>query len=320
MIPAVHDPVEALRIVKELVRRGALFVVSHSGGKDSQAMLIEVRKLVPDSQILVVHADLGEVEWPGTLEHAAATSKGLPFVVCRAGKDLLGMVKHRGKWPSPAFRQCTSDLKRGPIEKTIRAYANERGKSLIVEAWGLRAQESGSISKGTGRAGKPVLATPPEKNRASWEWYVWLPIHRMSVEEVWNTIHRAGQKGHWAYGKGMSRLSCSFCIMSNKSDLAIAALERPDLLAKYEALEKETGHTVFARKVKGVTVPVPLREHIGLPPKRRLPVIQPEERPPRNVPVVTAETLTHPEREPRPRKKGVITADELVRQALEKYR
>ena len=86
MIPAIHDPVEALRIVKELVRRGALFVVSHSGGKDSQAMLIEVRKIVPASQILVVHADLGEVEWPGTLEHAAATSKGLPFVVCRAGR------------------------------------------------------------------------------------------------------------------------------------------------------------------------------------------------------------------------------------------
>jgi 3'-phosphoadenosine 5'-phosphosulfate sulfotransferase (PAPS reductase)/FAD synthetase len=308
----IHDPVEALRMVKDLVRRGALFVVSHSGGKDSQAMLIVVRKLVPDSQILVVHADLGEVEWPGTLEHAAQTSKGLPFVVCRAGKNLLGMVKQRGMWPSPKYRQCTSDLKRGPITKTIRAYAKERGRSLIVEAWGLRAQESG------GRAGKPLLEQPPDKNKANWEWYVWLPIHRMTVDQVWNTIHAAGQKGHWAYGKGMSRLSCSFCIMSNKSDLAIAALERPELFAKYEALEKEIGHTVFTRTVKGKIIPVPLREHIGLSP----------ETPKRRLPILESLAATAPRRGPdeslarvrlrAPR--GVISADELVRQALEKYR
>ena len=36
----------------QLIKAGALFVVNHSGGKDSQAMLIKVRELVPADQIL----------------------------------------------------------------------------------------------------------------------------------------------------------------------------------------------------------------------------------------------------------------------------
>ena len=46
-----------------LVKQGALFVLNHSGGKDSQAQMIEVLKHVPARQILVVHATLGRFEW-----------------------------------------------------------------------------------------------------------------------------------------------------------------------------------------------------------------------------------------------------------------
>ena len=57
----------------ELIEDGALVAVSSSGGKDSQAMTILLSRVVPREQLLVVHAPLGEVEWPGTLAHIENT-------------------------------------------------------------------------------------------------------------------------------------------------------------------------------------------------------------------------------------------------------
>jgi len=45
-----------------MIDAGALVVVNHSGGKDSQAMMLELAARVPSSQLLVVHAPLGDVE------------------------------------------------------------------------------------------------------------------------------------------------------------------------------------------------------------------------------------------------------------------
>ena len=65
---------------RALIERGALVAVNHSGGKDSQAMTILLSRIVPREQLLVVHAPLGEVEWPGTVEHIERTiPPGLPF-------------------------------------------------------------------------------------------------------------------------------------------------------------------------------------------------------------------------------------------------
>ena len=128
-----------------LIARGALFVANHSGGKDSQAMLIKLLEVVPREQIVVVHASLGEVELHGALELAQqqAADAGLPFIVARAEKSFLDMVERRfasrpevPSFPSASHRQCTSDLKRGPIEREIRRYARERGLQLIVNCTG----------------------------------------------------------------------------------------------------------------------------------------------------------------------------------------
>ena len=69
---------------RELRDAGALFVVSHSGGKDSQAMFLKIRELVPEDQILVVYAELGdETVWPATKAHIAATIGNCEFQVCK---------------------------------------------------------------------------------------------------------------------------------------------------------------------------------------------------------------------------------------------
>ena len=230
-----------LQEIQNLVDRGALFVVNHSGGKDSQAMLIELRKIIPAGQLLLIHADLPGVDWEGIREHIEGTAGELPLIVCRAVKTFFDMVEHRGAFPTPQLRQCTSDLKRGPIEREIRRYLAKHPefRGLVVNCMGLRAAESSS------RAKLETFKLNRKNSVAGREWYDWLPIHEMATAEVFATIARAGQQPHPAYAAGMTRLSCCFCIMASKQDLRTAALLKPELFAKYVATEKRLGQTMM---------------------------------------------------------------------------
>jgi 3'-phosphoadenosine 5'-phosphosulfate sulfotransferase (PAPS reductase)/FAD synthetase len=225
----------------------ALFVVNHSGGKDSQAMFIKLLEQVPVSQLLVVHASLGEIEWDGALELAQkqAADAGVPFVVARADKSFLDMVERRfatrpdvPSFPSATTRQCTSDLKRGPIEREVRRYMKARGLSVVVSCTGIRAQESAS------RAKARTFQRNERQSIAGRDWYEWAPIHGMLTTEVFATIRAAGQQPHAAYAAGNERLSCVFCIMGSRNDLRRGALARPELFARYDELEQRTGYTM----------------------------------------------------------------------------
>lgn len=240
---------DVLPEIESLIAGGALFVANHSGGKDSQAMLIKLLERIPARQLLVVHASLGEAEWEGALEHAQAQAEaaGLAFVVAHAVKTFFDMVEHRFKvrpgpnsscWPSASNRQCTSDLKRGPIEREVRRYAKANGFANIVSCLGIRAQES------PGRAKRPSFSRNERGSIAGRNWYEWLPIHDASTAEVFSTIADAGQQPHWAYAAGNERLSCVFCIMGSARDLANGARHRPELYAKYREIEQRTGYTM----------------------------------------------------------------------------
>jgi len=256
--------------VQAEIEAGALFVVNHSGGKDSQAMLIKVLEVVPAAQVLVVHATLGESEWPGALEHAQqqAQDAGVPFIVAEAGKSFLGMVERRFQgrpevpsWPSASTRQCTSDLKRGPIEREVRRYAQAHGKGRIVNCMGMRAAESPSRARKAifGRNDSQCLS-PKEKTvlvevapsvfvkaqhvTPGREWFNWLPIHTLSTVEVLDTVSQAGQHLHPAYALGNERLSCVFCLFGSAGDLKNGAEQNPELYARYVEMERRTGYTL----------------------------------------------------------------------------
>ena len=245
----------SLPSIQSLIDRGALFVINHSAGKDSQAMTIVLKRIIPADQLLVIHADLGRVEWAGVQDHIRNTIGDLPLIVCRnENKTLLEMVERRGMWPSPGQRQCMSDLKRGPIEREIRRHlkANPKFSDLVVNCMGIRAQESPA------RAKKQQLRFNARNSVAGREWYDWLPIFDLSEAEVFQTIAEAGQEPHWAYGVGMSRLSCVFCIMANRQDLQTAARHNPELYREYVRLERRIGHTLSMDRR-------PLDEVVGIP-------------------------------------------------------
>ena len=220
--------------IKDLIARGAQFLCNHSSGKDSQSMYGFLRRHVPDSQITVIHAVLPEVDWEGVEDHIRATTVH-EVHTCRSRRTLLEMIEQRGMFPSPKFRQCTSDTKRGPLEKLIRSFDHK----LIVSCIGIRAEESSSRSK------LATLKLSERNSKAGREWHEWLPIFRWSEKEVFAFIDQIGQKPHWAYAAGMSRLSCKFCIMSNRKDLTTAAKLDPVLYKRYVELEKSTGQVML---------------------------------------------------------------------------
>lgn len=236
--------------IYDLIQRGAIFYVSHSAGKDSQAMYSELMAHIPHDQIVVVHADLGDVEHHGVQDHIKATIEHELNVVA-AKKTFFEMVERRfltrpdaPSWPSSATRQCTSDLKRDPIHTFIRRDLKARGKLLAVNCTGIRAEESTSRSK------KTPFELNKRLSKAGREVYEWMPIFNYSTTEVFDVIYGAGQQPHPVYQGGNDRLSCVFCIMGSKGDIAHGARLRPELLNRVAELEERTGYTMF----KGQTI------------------------------------------------------------------
>jgi DNA sulfur modification protein DndC len=209
-----------------------VLVVNISGGKDSIMMLGYLRN--PTVRMIAVMADTGfEHINPISAEEFArqrCAEFGVEFhVVKNPNKTYLEMVERRGMFPSSATRQCTSDLKRGPIQTWIRrsvksGYITEK---YIINCMGLRAQESPA------RAKQPRFKKNVSLSKAGRHVYDWLPIHSASLADVlkwhWTNnvplhpvyvpeYHADKQVGSEFKGF-LRRLSCRVCIFSTKADL-----------------------------------------------------------------------------------------------------
>lgn len=238
-------------------------MVNSSGGKDSQTALAEVVRLANTQgydrkRIIVCHADLGESEWKGVKDLAAAQAKhyGLEFHVVKRRdqhgheETLLEYVERRKMWPSSTTRYCTSDFKRGPCQRMItelgrRALAKKAALygnrpyvaiAKILSVFGFRAEESPA------RAKRPKFSYNKRASSQKREVWDWSPIHDWEEHEVWADINRSGVPYHEAYDLGMPRLSCVFCVFAPDHALKIAGRANPELLTKYVELEKKIGH------------------------------------------------------------------------------
>lgn len=232
----------------------AWIVVNSSGGKDSQTALREVIRICdaagyPRDQIVVSHQDLGRVEWEDTMELAKeqADHYGLRFEVSRyrdrngAELNLLEYVERRGKWPDNANRFCTSEMKRSPGNRVITKLRRER-PGHILQVFGFRAEESPARKK------RPVMQINKRAGNKTHEVWDWLPIHQWTLDEVWADIKESEVDYHPAYGLGMPRLSCCFCIFAPQSALLRAAYANPGLLDEYCRIEEKIGHDFQHKK------------------------------------------------------------------------
>ncbi|MCX4677685.1 phosphoadenosine phosphosulfate reductase family protein [Streptomyces sp. NBC_01433] len=261
----------ATTIPTALLRLADWILLNSSGGKDSQAMASHVCALAAKlgllHRVVIVHSDLGDIEWTDTRKLAEEQARllGVRFEVVKAeGGDLLartvarfftlkakaereareqgtdpGTVKIAPAWPSSAARWCTSDLKRGPIRKLMTRLVAELGDlgrpARLLNCLGQRAAESAPRAK--------LAAVEIDRPASNGRRHIttWRPIHGWTDAEVWKEIARSGLPYHEAYDWGLSRLSCSFCVLGCEADAVLAARLRPQKAAQYIAVEKKVG-------------------------------------------------------------------------------
>ena len=149
-----------------------------------------------------------------------------------------------GMFPSPQFRQCTSDLKRGPIDKFIRSLPHK----VILNCIGIRAEESNPRSRLA-----PLTKNQPLSTQRRTV-YNWLPIFDRSLSDVlawhWaNAIrlhpvyvpeyHKDGTTGGY-----LRRFSCRVCIFSTDADLAAIYLHDRAAFEMIAGLEHKLNFTM----------------------------------------------------------------------------
>ena len=237
----------------EVLSKGPVIAISVSGGKDSHAAACAAMRYLDATSHagprVMVHADLGRIEWRESLPSCEriATHLGLDLLTVRRSRgDMVDRWAQRWAdnlsryqrlerlkvvlpWSTASMRFCTSELKTDPISQALTArYPGQ----VIVSVSGIRAEESRQ------RATQPAWAPNPKltRKRLGTSGWMWSPIIDWSVGDVWAEIQRSGVPAHPGYTRwGMSRISCSFCIMSNLKDLT-ASVSNPEHLDVYREL------------------------------------------------------------------------------------
>lgn len=212
------------------------FIINFSGGKDSCAMLAYICETYPAARKHVVLADTGWEHKDTEVWCRSIVSKyGLELNVARnPNKDFFGMVRHRQKFPSPAQRQCTSDLKRGPIQTWTRRNTTSK---LIINCLGLRAEESSD------RAKKPSISRNQSMSNGKRTTWDWLPIQNWTKAQVLQYLADRNIPLHPVY-KYLDRFSCRVCIFMTKKDLAAVQINDPEAFDTISSLEEEIGFTM----------------------------------------------------------------------------
>lgn len=241
--------------IDALLAANAPVAIGVSGGKDSQAVAIAVARHLDrvghTGPKVLVHADLGRVEWNDSMLMCEDLAKQLGWeliVVRRAAGDMMDRWLGRWEssvaryealetvrvvlpWSTPAMRFCTSELKISPISSALR---KRFPTGPIVSVDGVRAQESSA------RAKKPISSASSKLTRSTGAGVDWHAILHWTTDDVFAEIAGAGMTPHPAYTvHGSTRVSCGFCIMGSMPDLTAAtrAPEHHDLYREMVNLE-----------------------------------------------------------------------------------
>ncbi len=181
--------------------------VAFSGGKDSLAVLLLVKKALPKQDFHVMFIDTG-IEFPETIENVsnAVANLGLKdnLLIKTVDRDQFFRVLDQFGFVARDFRVCCKTVKLGPTAQLIEEHFPEGCLSFI----GQRRYESQRRSSSGSIWQNPWV---PNQIGAS-------PIHNWTALMVWLYLFQEKAPYNDLYNRGFERIGCMFCPASNMSD------------------------------------------------------------------------------------------------------
>ena len=204
---------EAVRFVHEVAGNTARPAnISYSGGKDSLATLLVVKKALGTVPLIFIDTGL---EFPETLENVTVAARKYGLEVIRvSGKDAFWESFERLGPPAMDYRWCCSACKLRPV------------RNLIQERWGECLSFIGQRRYESMRRNesKRIFRNWIVKNQISAA-----PIHNWTALHVWLYLFREQAPWNPLYERGLDRIGCFMCPSSDVAVIEEIREQYPDL-------------------------------------------------------------------------------------------
>ncbi len=203
----------SVHFIREVAGRHPLPVnVSYSGGKDSLATLLLVRKAL--GAVPLLFADTG-LELPETYANVqeVAGRYGLPLVEV-SGEEAFWETFSREGPPAVNFRWCCRKAKLEPVKRAIGEHWGE-----CLSFVGQRQYESFRR-----KAGRRVWRNPHVGNQVAAA-----PIQTWTALHVWLYLFRERAPYNILYEEGLDRVGCFMCPSSDRAVLERIRAMHPGL-------------------------------------------------------------------------------------------
>lgn len=205
------------------------FIASFSGGKDSQATLDLVSRVIPPDDFRVIYADTG-MEIPPSLEIWEITKKyystlypQLKFYLSQNPQNNTVELWEKFGLPSRVHRWCCTVAKTAPLYRDLKHINGNCKQPNVLVFEGVRAEES-SKRESYDRIGKQVKHNNVINAR---------PIFSWNLTEVFIYLFSRELAINEGYRYGLSRVGCVICPFSSDWNERIAKKLYPNTMEPF---------------------------------------------------------------------------------------
>ncbi|MBI4800670.1 MAG: ParB N-terminal domain-containing protein [Desulfarculus sp.] len=208
---------------------GRRVLVEFSGGKDSTAAALWVRRFLPDNPVELCFVDMG-ADFIGFHGHLATVALALaaPLKTLRSREHMIEVFLQKAKLPHFGHPYCHEVL-----HKTLDAYMKEHAPESVAIVRGGRLQERGK--KGKTRPSR-FMTVDRLKGYAFFQ-----PLY-FATKDAADDILRANGVPIWAgYARGLQRIACRICPGQKPKAYAAMRQNFPEVFEELLWLEAKLG-------------------------------------------------------------------------------